>query len=128
MAGGKNERKAWLKRQTVKPISCFTGNVVEIFSPRRLKKKWTLDWGFVLITDIIHIYNFYKFNMLSYLMCEVYLMFYFSASKVFMDAPKDASYGPWNPFLIYMSVWSLITFNLQNLKWHFTTDYIQKLI
>ena len=52
-------------------------------------------WGFVLITNIINIYNFYKFNMLSYLMCEVYLMLYVSASQSVYGHPlKTLSYGP----------------------------------
>lgn len=109
----KNERKAWLlKDRQLSQFHVLLEMLWEIFSPRRLKKKWTLDWGFVLITDIIHIYNFYKFNMLSYLMCEVYLMFYFSASQSVYGRPlKTLHMVPEILFLIYMSVWSLIIFN-----------------
>lgn len=96
------------ERQTVKAKLMFhvlLEMLWEIFSARRLKKEWTLDWGFVLITDIIHIYNFYKFNILSYLMCEVYLMFYFSDSQSVYGRPlKTLHMVPEVLFLIYVSL------------------------
>lgn len=49
-------------------------------------------------------------------------------SKCLWTSPKDASYGPWNPFSDLHVCVIPDYLQLQNLKWHFTTDYIQKLI